>query len=276
MSLSFCDPRSSRQVLRRGVQGQGHDLLRPAVRHGGVHQQHHRRDQEPDRVHGRLPADDRQGHLRHQRHRAGRGLPARPLARASTSTATSTRPPTRTSTRLQGHPVPGRLAGVRGRQARHRRRPHRPQAPAARHRAAQGARLEQRTRSSSASATTSRCGHPGEGPHRRPGRRAARHLPQAAPGRAADPGVGADAAGQPVLQPQALRPGQGRPLQGQQEARSRAADINQGTSPRTTSSPRSSTSSGCTPASERRNGESWSRPTTSTTSATAGCARSAS
>ena len=28
--------------------------------------------------------------------------------------------------------------------------------------------------------------HPGEGPHRRPGRRAARHLPQAASGRAAD------------------------------------------------------------------------------------------
>ena len=30
--------------------------------------------------------------------------------------------------------------------------------------------------------------HPGEGPHGRPGRRAARHLPQAAPGRAADQG----------------------------------------------------------------------------------------
>ena len=28
--------------------------------------------------------------------------------------------------------------------------------------------------------------HPGEGPHRDPGRRAARHLPQAASGRAAD------------------------------------------------------------------------------------------
>ena len=52
-------------------------------------------------------------------------------------------------------------------------------------------------------------------------RGAARHLPQAAPGRAADARVRAGAAGEPVLQPQALRPGQGRPLQGQQEARRR-------------------------------------------------------
>ena len=43
---------------------------------------------------------------------------------------------------LQGDPEPGRLAGVRRRQARHRRRPHRPQAPPAGHRAAQGPRLE--------------------------------------------------------------------------------------------------------------------------------------
>ena len=61
-------------------------------------------------------------------------------------------------------------------------------------------------------------GHAGEGPHRGPGRGPARHLPQAAPGRAADQGERADPAGEPVLQGQALRPGQGRPLQGQQEA----------------------------------------------------------
>ena len=66
-------------------------------------------------------------------------------------------------------------------------------------------------------------GHPGEGPHPDPGRGAARHLPQAAPGRAADAGVGADPARQPLLQPEAVRPGQGRPLQGQQEARPRPA-----------------------------------------------------
>ena len=51
------------------------------------------------------------------------------------------------------------------------------------------------------------------------GRGAARHLPQAASGRAADARVRAGAAGEPVLQPQALRPGQGRPVQGEQEAR---------------------------------------------------------
>ena len=61
--------------------------------------------------------------------------------------------------------------------------------------------------------------HPGEGPHLRPRRRAARHLPQAAPGRAADARGRADAAGELLLQPQALRPGQGRSLQDQQEAR---------------------------------------------------------
>ena len=52
----------------------------------------------------------------------------------------------------------------------------------------------------------------------------ARHLPQAAPGRAADPRVRAGAAREPLLQPEALRPGQGRPLQGQQEARRRRPD----------------------------------------------------
>ena len=51
-----------------------------------------------------------------------------------------------------------------------------------------------------------------------PGRGPARHLPQAAPGRAAHQGERAGPAGEPVLQGQALRPGEGRPLQGQQEA----------------------------------------------------------
>ena len=59
----------------------------------------------------------------------------------------------------------------------------------------------------------------GEGQHRRHRRGAAGHLPQAAPGRAADQGVRADPAGEPVLQGEALRPGPGGPLQGQQEAR---------------------------------------------------------
>ena len=54
-------------------------------------------------------------------------------------------------------------------------------------------------------------------------RGAARHLPQAAAGRAADRGGRAEPARQPLLQRQALRPGQGRPLQDQQEAGPRAS-----------------------------------------------------
>ena len=47
---------------------------------------------------GDFPLMTAQGHLHHQRHRARRRLPAGPLARASTSSAPPTRPPTRTST----------------------------------------------------------------------------------------------------------------------------------------------------------------------------------
>jgi DNA-directed RNA polymerase subunit beta len=50
-------------------------------------------------------------------------------------------------------------------------------------------------------------------------RGAARHLPQAASGRAAHQGGRPDPAGELLLQGEALRPGQGRPLQGEQEAR---------------------------------------------------------
>ena len=49
----------------------------------------HRRDQGADGLHGGLPDDDRQGHLHHQRHRAGRRVPARALPRASSSSPAS-------------------------------------------------------------------------------------------------------------------------------------------------------------------------------------------
>ena len=124
---------------------------------------------------------------------------------------------------------------------------------------------------------------PGEGPHGRPGRRAARHLPQAAPGRAADQGGRPDPAGQPLLQRQALRPRQGRPLQDQQEARARRPRWPTRRCRSTTSSRRSSTSSPCTPArrpcravATARTSTSASRSTTSTTSATVASAPSAS
>ncbi len=133
----------------------------------------------------------------------------------------------------QGHlhreadPEPRCLAGVRDRQARHGRRPPRPQAQAERHRPAQGPRHDHRGHPARVRRPQQHRGqglrvhraHAREGPHRGRGRRAARHLPQAAPGRAADARGCADAAQQLLLQPQALRPRQGRPLQGQQEAR---------------------------------------------------------
>ena len=60
--------------------------------------------------------------------------------------------------------------------------------------------------------------HAREGPHRGRRRRVHRHLPQAAPGRAAHARLRACAAREPLLQPQALRHGQGRPPQGVEEA----------------------------------------------------------
>ena len=64
--------------------------------------------------------------------------------------------------------------------------------------------------------------HARQGPHRQRRRGLHRHLPQAAPGRAAHARLGARAAREPVLQHQALRPGQGRPAQGLEEARPRS------------------------------------------------------
>ncbi len=86
----------------------------------------------------------------------------------------------------QDHPVPRCLAGVRDRQARHGRRPHRPQAQADRHRAAQGAGLGRAPGSSSSFGEYESMRATLEKDHiAEPGRGAARHLPQAAPRRAA-------------------------------------------------------------------------------------------
>ena len=153
MSLSFRDHRfEPPKNIGRGVQGARLHLRRPAVRHRRVHEQRDRRDQEPDGLHGRLPADDRQGHVHHQRHRAGRRLPARPLARASTSSAPPTRPPTRTSSppRSSRPAVPG--SSSRSTSATWSASASTASA-SSRHRAAQGARLDRRSRSSRSSAT---------------------------------------------------------------------------------------------------------------------------
>ena len=74
-----------------------------------------RRDPAPARLHGRLPVDDRPGHVRHQRRRARRRQPARPLARRLLQRGRG--PGHRPDAVLgQGHPEPRRLARVRDQQ----------------------------------------------------------------------------------------------------------------------------------------------------------------
>lgn len=58
---------------------EGYDLSGSASDRRPSHQQGDRRDQGAARLYGRLPHDDRSGHLHHQRYRAYRRLAARPL-----------------------------------------------------------------------------------------------------------------------------------------------------------------------------------------------------
>ena len=89
--------------------------------------------------------------------------------------------------RVQGHPGPRRLARVRGRQARPGRRPHRPQAQAAASpcccapSAGTNEQILERFGEFDSMRLTLEKDHTTT-----PGRGADRHLPQAAPGRAAD------------------------------------------------------------------------------------------
>ena len=68
------------EVLRGGVPDQGPHVQPAAVRQRRAPDQGDGRDPAPARLHGRLPVDDRPGHVRHQRRRARRRQPARPLA----------------------------------------------------------------------------------------------------------------------------------------------------------------------------------------------------
>ena len=228
---------------------------------------------------GDFPLMTNKGTFCHQRHRACRRLAAGPLAGCLLRLLH--RQDVRQGHLLrQDHPVPGCLAGDGDRQARHGRCPHRPQAQAVRHRPPEGARLDHRADPGGVRRVRVHARHPGEGPHPGPGRRAARHLPQAAPGRAADARGRADAAREPLLQPEALRPREGRPLQGEQEARrGRAAG-------RRRADHRRHHRDHQVPGEAARGRDrddrrvaavrSSSRPTTSTTSATVGSATSAS
>ena len=103
------------QVLRGGVPDQGPDLQPPAVRQRRAPDQGDRRDPAPARLHGRLPVDDRPGHVRDQRRRARRRQPARPLAGRLLQRVggPGDRPD---AVQRQGHPEPRRLARVRDQQ----------------------------------------------------------------------------------------------------------------------------------------------------------------
>ena len=103
------------QVLRGGVPDQGPDVQQAALRQRRAPDQGDRRDPAPARLHGRLPVDDRPGHVRHQRRGARRRQPARPLAGRLLQRARG--PGVRPDALLgQGHPEPRRLARVRDQQ----------------------------------------------------------------------------------------------------------------------------------------------------------------
>ena len=86
-------PAPAAEVLGRGVQGEGHDLLRADLRARPLHERHHRRDQGADRLHGGLPDDDGQGHVRDQRHRARRRVAARAQPRRHLPAGRAVPPP---------------------------------------------------------------------------------------------------------------------------------------------------------------------------------------
>ncbi len=259
------------EVHGRRVQGEGRLLPGAAVRRDPLHQPRDRRDQGAGRVHGRLPAHDAARHLHHQRHRARRGVPARALP-GRLLRRRARQDVRQDHLQREGHPEPRRVARVRDRQARHPVRAHRPQAQAAGHAArarprpgrdARGDHRAPRLRRDGAAHARPRPGHhEGRVAHRAvqalPSRRAAHHRlrPHAPRG--------------PVLQPAALRPGEGRPLQDQQEARLRPGLRGLHAHRRRHRAHDAVHRGACTPAPRT------SRPTTSTTSATAASARWAS
>ena len=103
------------QVLRGGVPDEGPDVQQAALRQRRAPDQGDRRDPAPARLHGRLPVDDRPGHVRHQRRRARRRQPARPLAGRllQRDRGPGVGPD---AVQRQGHPEPRRLARVRDQQ----------------------------------------------------------------------------------------------------------------------------------------------------------------
>ena len=179
------------EVLRGGVPDEGPDVQPAALRPGRAPDQGDGRDPAPARLHGRLPVDDRPGHVRHQRRRARRRQPARPLAGRLLQRARGSRLGPDAVLR-QGHPEPRRLARVRDEQQGPALGQGRPQAqdrrddPAPRRRL-RGERRDQRAvldRRHGSRAPVHR-EHPRQGPHEDPAGSADRGLQEAAPGRPA-------------------------------------------------------------------------------------------
>ena len=121
--------RSGRSDL--GVPREGPHLRASADRQGRVPEPRDGRDPRAVRLHGRLPVDDRLGHLHHQRHRARGRHTARALPGRLRDGAQGPR-----EAGLHREPDAGSrlLARARDRQEGPRLRPHRPQAQAAGHR----------------------------------------------------------------------------------------------------------------------------------------------
>ena len=204
---------------------EGPDLQPPALRQRRAAHQGDRRDPAPARLHGRLPDDDRPGDVHHQRGRAGRRVPARPLAGRllQRHRGPHERPD---AVQRQGHPEPGRLARVRDEQQGPPVGQGRPQAqdrrddpaPRRRLRVERGDRRAVRQRRHRSRPSVHR-GDARQGPHEDPAGRPDRGLQEAPPGRPADRRQRPPARREPVLQLPPLRPRPGRPLQVRQEAR---------------------------------------------------------
>ena len=118
--------RRAHQADRR-VPQQGHDLQRPPVDEGRLHQRGDGRDPRAVGLHGRFPDDDRPRHVHHPRHRARRRDAARALAGRLHHGAQAGRA-REAGPRRQSHAAARLLARARDRQEGRRQRPHRPQA----------------------------------------------------------------------------------------------------------------------------------------------------
>ena len=116
-----------------GVSREGPHLRAPADRQGRLPEPRDRRDPRAVRLHGRLPVDDRLGHVHHQRHRARGRHAARPLPGRLRDGAEG---PREAGLHREPDAGPRLLARARDRQEGQGLRPHRPQAQAAGHGAA--------------------------------------------------------------------------------------------------------------------------------------------